>query len=65
MRICQMSLGRDKKKKDLRDVRCEQEAEERVEEGLEEESGELKAEKSNINNEDMLESGQTNIQSTS
>jgi len=39
--------------------------EERVEEGLEEESGELKAEKSNINNEDMLESGQTNIQSTS
>jgi len=60
-----MSLGRDKKKKDLRDVRCEQEAEERVEEGLEEESGELEAERSDINDKDVFESGWTNVQSTS
>jgi len=60
-----MSLGRDKKKKDLRDVRCEQEAEERVEEGLEEESGELEAERSDINDKDVFESGWTNVQRAS
>ena len=41
--------------------RCEQEAEKRVEEGLGEESGELEAEKSDINNKDALKSGQTNV----
>ena len=56
-----MSLGRDKKKKDLRDVRCEQEAEERGKEGLRKKLGELEAKRSNINNEDAFESGQTNV----
>ena len=41
--------------------RCKLEVEKRIEEGLEEESGELEAESSNINNEDTLESGQTNV----
>jgi len=45
--------------------RCEQETEERVEEGLEEESGELEVEKRDINNKDVLESSQTNVQRTS
>jgi len=37
----------------------------RVEEDLGEELGELKAEKSDIDNEDVLESSWTNVQSTS
>ena len=41
--------------------RCEQKAEERVKEDLGEESKELKAERSNIDNEDMFESSQTNV----
>jgi len=60
-----MSLGRDKKKKDLRDVRYEQEAEERVEKGLEEESGELEVERSDINDKDVFESSWTNVQRAS
>ena len=40
---------------------CKQEIEERVEEGLGEESGKLETEKNNIDNEDMLESGWTNV----
>ena len=39
--------------------------EERVEKGLGEESGELEVERSNIDNEDTLESSWTNVQSTS
>jgi len=39
--------------------------EERVEEGLKEELEKLKAEKSDINNEDMLKSSWTNVQRTS
>jgi len=60
-----MSLGRDKKKKDLRDVRYEQEAEERVEKGLEEESGELEVERNDINDKDVFESSWTNVQRAS
>jgi len=36
--------------------------EERVEEGLGEELGELEAERSDINDKDVLESGRTNVQ---
>jgi len=36
--------------------------EKRVEEGLGKESGELEAKKSDINDKDVLESGQTNVQ---
>ena len=39
----------------------EQEIVERVEEGLEEELGELEIEKSDIDEEDMLKSSQTNV----
>jgi len=39
--------------------------EERVEEGLKEELEKLEAEKSDINNEDMLKSSWTNVQRTS
>jgi len=39
--------------------------EEKVEEGLGEESGELKAERSDIDNKDTLKSSRTNVQSTS
>ena len=35
---------------------------ERVEKGLREELGELEAERSDINNEDVLESSRTNVQ---
>ena len=42
--------------------RCEQEAEERVEKGLEEKAEELKAERSDIDDKDALESSQTNVQ---
>jgi len=45
--------------------RWEWEIEERVEEGLGEELGELKAERSDIDNKDALESGWTNVQRTS
>ena len=44
---------------------CEQKIVGRVEEGLGEELEELKAERSDIDNEDALESGQTNVQRTS
>ena len=44
---------------------CEQEIVERVEKGLGEELGELKAKRSDINDEDTLESGWTNVQRTS
>ena len=40
---------------------CKQEIVGRVEEGLGEELGELEAEKSDIDDEDVLESGQTNV----
>ena len=43
----------------------EQEIVERVEKGLGEELGELEAERSDIDNKDALESGQTNVQRTS
>ena len=43
----------------------EQEIEERVKEDLGEESGELEAERSNIDDKDALESSQTNVQRTS
>ena len=43
----------------------EQEIVERVEEGLEEELGELEAERSDIDDKDVLESSQTNVQRTS
>ena len=45
--------------------RCEQKIVGRVEEGLGEVLEELKAERSDIDNEDALESGQTNVQRTS
>ena len=45
--------------------RCKQEVEERVEESLGEESGKLKTERSDINDEDVLESSRTNVQRTS
>ena len=41
--------------------RYEQEVEERVEKGLGEESGEQEAERSDIDNKDVLESSQTNV----
>ena len=44
---------------------CEQEIVGRVEKGLGEELGELEAEKSNINNENVLKSGWTNVRRTS
>jgi len=54
-----MSSGRN------RNGRYEQEIEERVEEDLREESGELEAERSDINDKDALKSSWTNVQSTS
>ena len=41
--------------------RCEQKAEERVEKGLGEELEELEAERSDIDDKDMLKSGWTNV----
>ena len=45
--------------------RCEQEIVGRVEEGLGEELGELEAERSDIDDEDALENGRTNVRRTS
>ena len=44
---------------------CEQKIVGRVEEGLEEELGELEAERSGLDNKDALKSGQTNVRRTS
>ena len=44
---------------------CEQEIVGRVEKGLGEELGELEAERSDIDNEDTLESSRTNVRRTS
>ena len=54
-----------KEQKEEEPGRCEQEIEERVEEGLGEESGELEAERSDIDDENILESSQINVQRTS
>ena len=56
-------IRREQKKEESK--KCEQETEKKLGESLRKDLKELKAERNEIDNKETLESGQTNVQSTS
>ena len=56
-------IGKGQEEEELE--RYEQKVEERVKKGLEEKLGKLEAERSDIDNKDILENGRTNVRRTS